>query len=92
MHAHRHAWAMKLLGRLSRLPLKKAPWRQGTRPLGVTHHVRRPRGEKEAITKSLGLKKAPLCFLHQCDKTLYCLWQRYAGIIKSKLCINKGSQ
>ena len=32
--------AMKLLGRLSRLPLKKAPWPQGARPLGGTRHVR----------------------------------------------------
>ena len=64
---------MKLLGRLSRLSLKKAPLLQGARPLDVTHRLWCPRDQKEAVKKFLGLKKAPPCSLHQHNKTAYCL-------------------
>ena len=76
--------------RLHHLCPETAPWRQGARPLGVTHHVWCPREKKEAIKKSFGLKKAPPCSLHRHDKTEYCLWQRCMGAIKSKLYVSKG--
>ena len=79
-----------LMERLHHLCPKMAPWRQGARPLGVTHRVWRPREKKEADKKSLGLREAPMCSLHRHDKTAYCLWQRCAGTIKRKLCISKG--
>ena len=69
---------------------KMAPWRQGARPLGVTHRVWRPREKKEAAKKSLDLKKAPPCSLHRHDKTMYCLWRWCMGTIKSKPCNSKG--
>ena len=59
--------------RLHHLSPKTAPWRQGVRPLGVTHRAQLPRDKKEAIKKSLSLKKAPPCSLHQHNKTAYCL-------------------
>ncbi len=46
--APRPARATKLRGRLSRLPLKKAPWPQGAWPLGGTHSVRRQRSKRRA--------------------------------------------
>ena len=48
---------MKLLGRLSRLLLKKVPWPQGARPLGGTRSVRRQRSKSRAVKKSLARKK-----------------------------------
>ena len=57
--APRPARAMKLLGRLSRLHLKKAPWPQGARPLGGTRSVRCLRGKSRAVKKSLARKKLP---------------------------------
>ena len=50
---------MKLLGRLSRLPLKKAPWLQGARPLGGTRPVRNQRGRSRAAEMSHALDKLP---------------------------------
>ena len=50
---------MKLLGRLSRLPLKKAPWLQGARPLGGTRPVRNQRGRSRAVKRSHALEKLP---------------------------------
>ena len=50
---------MKLLGRLSRLPLKKAPWLQGARPLGGTRPVRNQPGRSRAAKRSLALEKLP---------------------------------
>ena len=50
---------MKLLGRLSRLPLKKAPRLQGTRRLGGTRPVRYQRGRSRAAKRSLALEKLP---------------------------------
>ena len=50
---------MKLLGRLNRLLLKKAPWPQGARPLGGTRSVRRQRGKSRAAKKSLARMKLP---------------------------------
>ena len=54
---------MKLLGRLSRLPLKKAPWPQGAWPLDGTHPVRRQRSKSGAAKRSLTPKKLPECSL-----------------------------
>ena len=76
--------------RLHHLCPKTAPWRQGAHPLGMTCRVQRPGEKKEVVKKSLGLKKAPPCSLHRHDKTAYCLWQRCAGTIKSKLRVSKG--
>ena len=50
---------MKLRGRLSRLPLKKAPWLQGAWPLGGTRPVRNQRGRSRAAKRSLALEKLP---------------------------------
>ena len=50
---------MKLLGRLSRLLLKEAPWPQGARPLGGTRSARRQRGKSRAAKKSLAHEKLP---------------------------------
>ena len=68
---------------------KKVPWIQGAWPLDMTLRVRHPRGKKEAAKKSLGLKKAPPCSLHQHEQTVYCLWRRCMGTIKSKLHVRK---
>ena len=83
--------------RLHRLCPKTVHWLQGTRPLDVTHRIQRPRDKKEAAKKSLDLKKAVPCSLHQHDKTASrraktpcCPWRQYAGTIKSKLRIRKG--
>ena len=56
----------------------------------MTHRIRCPREKKEAVKKSLGLKKAPPCFLHRHNKTAYYLWQWCTGTIKSKLHDSKG--
>ena len=63
---------MKLLGRLSRLLLKKAPWPQGARPLGRTRSARRQRGKSRAAKKSLADEKLPECSLLQHVKTQRC--------------------
>ena len=54
---------MKLRGRLSRLPLKKAPWPQGAWPLGGTHSIRRQRSKSGVAKRSLAPKKLPECSL-----------------------------
>ena len=59
----RPARAMKLRGRLNRLPLKKAPWPQGAWPLGGTHSVRRQCSKSGAAKRSLAPKKLPKCSL-----------------------------
>lgn len=48
---------------------KKAPWIQGAQLLDATRRAQRPRGKKEAVKKSLGLKQALRCSLHQRGKT-----------------------
>ena len=50
---------MKLLGCLSHLHLKKAPWPQGARLLGGTRSARHQRGKSRAAKKSLALEKLP---------------------------------
>ena len=57
--APRPARATKLWGRLSRLPLKKAPWPQGAWPLGGTRSVRRQRIKSGAAKRFLAPKKLP---------------------------------
>ena len=64
---------MKLLGRLSRLLLKKAPWPQGTRPLDETHRVQHPRSKKGAAKRSLALKKSLACSQRQHAMTAFLL-------------------
>ena len=81
---------MKLLGRLSRLPLKKAPWPQGARPLGGTRSVRRLRGKSRAAKKSLALDKLPECSLLQHVKTLRCPQTRRMGTRRTKLSSAQG--
>ena len=54
---------MKLRGRLSHLPLKKAPWPQGAWPLGGTLFVRRQRSGSRVAKRSLVPKKLPECSL-----------------------------
>ena len=56
---------MKLRGRLSRLPLKKAPWPQGAWPLGGTHSVRCQCSKSGVAKRSLAPKKLPECSLLQ---------------------------
>ena len=84
---------MKLRGRLSRLPLKKAPWPQGARPLDETHRVQRPRNKIEAAKKSPDLKKVLTCSqrrrakiasLHLHAKTLRCSKRRRVVIPRNK--------
>ena len=53
----------ELRGRLSCLHLKKAPWLQGTWPLGGIHSVRRLRSESRVAKRSLVPKKLPECSL-----------------------------
>ena len=74
-----------------------APGHQGARPRGVTHRIQCSRDKKEAAKKSLGLKKALTCSLHQCNKTvsrhakiLCCPWRQWAGTTKSKPRVSKG--
>ena len=57
------------MDRLHHLCPKTVPWLQGARPLDVTCRVRCLCGKKEAAKKSLGLKKALTCSLHQPGKT-----------------------
>ena len=54
---------MKLRGRLSCLPLKKAPWPQGAWPLGGTRSIRRQRSKSGAAKRFLTPKKLPECSL-----------------------------
>lgn len=92
-------WATRLRERIHHLSPKKTPWLQGARPLDVTHHIQRLHDKKEAAKKSLDLKKALPCFLHQHDKsaslhrhakTPYCPWRQCAGTTKSKPSVSKG--
>ena len=78
---------MKLLGRLSCLHLKKAPWPQGARPLGRTRSARRQRGKSRAAKKSLALEKLPECSLVQHIKTLPCPQPRRMGTRRTKLSV-----
>lgn len=68
-------------------------------PLDMTHRIQRPRDKKEAAKKSLDLKKALPCFLHQHDKiaslhrrakTPCFPWQQCVGTIRSNPRISKG--
>ena len=61
--APRPARATKIRGRLSRLPLKKAPWPQGAWPLGGIRSVRRQRSKSGAAKRFLTPKKLPKCSL-----------------------------
>ena len=82
--------AMKLLGRLSFLPLKKAPWPQGARPLGGTRSVRRQHGKSRAAKKSLALEKLPERSLLQHVKTLRCSQLQRMGTHRTKLFVTQG--
>ena len=90
---------MKLRGRLSRLPLKKAPWPQGARPLGGTCSVRRQRGKSRAAKKSLSCKKLPgrsllqhvaTMLLLPRVKTPRCSQLQRVGTCKTKLPVTQG--
>ena len=90
---------MKLRGRLSRLPLKKAPWPQGAWPLGRTHSVRRQRSKSGVAKRSRAPKKLPECslprsvattLLFQHAKTPRCSQQQHMGTRKTKLFVTKG--
>ena len=90
---------MKLLGRLSRLPLKKAPWPQGAHPLGGTRSVRRHHGKSKAAKKSLAREKlpersllrlVPTTFLLQHVKTPRCTQLRHTGTRKTEPFVLQG--
>ena len=81
---------MKLLGRLSRLLLKKAPWPQGARPLGGTRSARRQRGKSRAAKKSLAHEKLPGRSPLQHVKTLCCPQPRRMGTRRTKLSVAQG--
>ena len=90
---------MKLLGRLSRLPLKKAPWLQGVRPLGGTRPVRNQRGRSRAAERSLTLLKlpersllrpVPTTLLLQHVKTPRCTQLRRTGARKTEHFVPQG--
>ena len=90
---------MKLRGRLSRLPLKKAPWPQGAWPLGGTRSVRRQRSKSEAAKRFLAPKKLPECsllrsvattLLFQHAKTPRCSQLQRMGARKTKLLVTRG--
>ena len=90
---------MKLLGRLSRLPLKKAPWLQGAWPLGGTRPVRNQLGRSRAAKRSLALEKLPECSLLQLVpttlllrhiKTPRCSQLQRMGTRRTKLFVTQG--
>ena len=87
---------MKLLGRLSRLPLKKAPWLQGVRPLGGTRPVRNQRDRSRATKRSRALEKLPersllrlipTTLLLQHVKTPRCTQLRRTGTRRTKISV-----
>ena len=90
---------MKLLGRLNRLPLKKAPWLQGARPLGGTRPVRNQHGRSRAAKRSLALEKlpersllrlVPTTLLLQHVKTPRCTQLRRTGTRKTEPFVLQG--
>ena len=90
---------MKLLGRLSRLLLKKAPWPQGARPLGGTRPVRNQRGRSRAAKRSLALEKlpersllrlVPTTLLLQHVKTPRCTQLRHTGTRRTEPFVHQG--
>ena len=81
---------MKLLGRLSHLPLKKAPWLQGAWPLGGTRPVRNQRSRSRAAKRSHALEKLLERSLLQHVKTLRCLQPRCMGTRRTKLFVAQG--
>ena len=90
---------MKLLGRLSRLPLKKAPWLQGVRPLGGSRPVRNQRGRSRVAKRFLALEKLPersllqllpSMLLLQHVKTPRCTQLRHTGTRRTEPFVHQG--
>ena len=90
-HDHLQQRATLATKRLRHLCTKTVFRRQGARPPGATHRVRRPHEKKEAAKKSLVRKKTLLRSGRLYGKTVRRLRLRCAGI-KARLHTSKGSR